>query len=81
MAAAKSKVIRVDMDKVDKCSQEIQEAVNKFLCQVSMIGAELVLALNKACYNVIDAWVEADEERVAIERNAAVSRVTNLEEP
>ena len=51
-------MMKVDTDKIDRLASEISEKIMEHLLQEPMTGAEIILALNKACYNVTEAWLE-----------------------
>lgn len=62
MSAAKSKVVIVDLEKVEQLTVEIMQKINECLHKEVMTAPEVVLALNTVAYHVMQARTELDEE-------------------
>lgn len=73
LAAAKSRVVKLNIDKVNRLADDIIAAINQHLDEEPMTGAEVIQALNKAAYLVTKTWIEAQKEPEKRARGSAAA--------
>ena len=78
LSAAKERIVKVDLDKIDRLAREISAKISEYLLVENMTGAEVSLALSKAFYIIVEAWIEYEKETAQHDRGVDSGGVMGL---